>query len=162
MSAAKSVGKGTFGDIKAFCDSSCDTWWSTMGLEICVPSGDTRLPAGAGGGCAPSLPLCLCSPTSLRTRSWRSASAFPQRFHRVVKTDGKHGVCAVGEGKGWGGRCIPPCATGGWLRRVESCENREVPQADVGGPASPSTTRAVPWLPLLSRCVVLTWFLPVS
>ena len=47
---------------------------------------------------------------------------------------------AVGEGKGWGGRCIPACVTGGWFRggegREESCKNKEVPLADVGGQVS--------------------------
>lgn len=52
------------------------------------------------------------------------------------------GVFAVGEGKEWGGRCIPACATSGWYgsgeRREESCKNREVPHRLIREGRSPA------------------------
>lgn len=90
---AESVGKGTSGDVKAFCNSSSNILWSTLCLEICMPSVDTS-------GCSQGLketvpPPCRCVSVYPPARGGGVGDLpLPQQFHRVVKTEGKHGgVC---------------------------------------------------------------------
>lgn len=132
VSTTASVGKGMFGDLQAFCNSSCDVLWSTLCLEICMPSVDIS-------GCLQGLketvpPPCRCVSVYPPARGG-GVGDLPLLFHSgsigSSKQKGNKGVFVVGEGEGWGGRCISACVTGGWYhggeRHEESCKNREAP-----------------------------------